>query len=126
MNRFIRHLSSFFLLIALACLAALWRHDSRHGFHYDAAHLRAGSPPFIFIGIAFITFQLSLQIPWRKQVKGLLLGAAFALWGAEQFIQPGCWLTVLDDVVIGIFVVDLGITICGRFFVKKQTRIHPL
>jgi formate-dependent nitrite reductase membrane component NrfD len=118
MNYF-RYLSSFLLLVALASMAVLWWQDAGRAFQYDAAHQRAGSLPFIFIGISFITFQLSLERPWHKQVKGLLLGAAFALWGTEQFIQPCRWLTVLDDVVIGIFVVDLGVTICGRFFVKK-------
>ena len=118
MNRCFRVLSFIFLLIALVCFAVLWWHDIYAGFRFDAAHLREGSPPFIFIGLSFISFQLSQPSLGRQQVKGLLLGAAFALWGTEQFIQPGWWLTVLDDLVIGVFVVDLGAIICGQFLKK--------
>ena len=118
MTYFFRILSSLFLLIALLCLATLWWHDIGHDFHFDARHLRAGSPPFVFIGLAFIAFQLSQQRLGRQQVKGLLLGIAFALWGTEQFMQPSLWLTVLDDLVIGVFVVDLGTIICGQFLKK--------
>jgi CDP-diglyceride synthetase len=119
MNCFFRILSSFFLLIAFVCFAVLWWHDICDGFHYDAAHVREGAPPFIFIGLSFITFQLSQQSLGRQQVKGLLLGAAFALWGTEQFIQPGLWLTILDDLVIGVFVADLGAIMCGHFLKKN-------
>ena len=118
MNWFFRILSSFFLLIALVNFAALWWHDIGHGFHFDGMHLREGAPPFVFIGLSFIAFQLSQQRLGRQQVKGLVLGAAFALWGTEQYIQPSLWLTVLDDLVIGVFVVDLGTIICGQFLKK--------
>jgi CDP-diglyceride synthetase len=119
MNGFFRVLSFVFLLTALLCFAALWWHDICHGFHYDAAHARKGSPPFIFIGLSFIAFQLSQKKQGLQQVKGLLLGAAFALWGTEQFIQPGLWLTILDDLVIGVFVADLGAIMCGQFLKKN-------
>lgn len=119
MRGFFRGLSLVFLLVALGGFAALWGHDLGQGFHYDAAHQRKGSPPFIFIGVAFIAFQLSQPDLRWQQIKGLLLGSAFALWGAEQFIQPSWWLTILDDLVIGVFVVDLGLVIGGQFWEKK-------
>ena len=79
-----------------------------------------GSPPFIFIGLAFIAYQLGRLCPWRQRVKGLLLGAAFALWGCEQFSAASPWLTLMDDLVIGIFVVDLGVVVAGRLFEKEK------
>ena len=78
-----------------------------------------GSPPFIFIGLAFMAYQLSLSCPWPRRVKGLLLGAAFALWGSEQFLAASPWLTLMDNLVIGIFVVDLGVIVAGRLFEKE-------
>ena len=41
----------------------------------------------------------------------MLLGAAFVLWGAEQFLDPGKLLIILDSAVIVIFVVDLFLII---------------
>jgi|GEM_PF-6576619 len=119
LNCLFRVLSALLLSVALAGFAALWWHDAWYGFQYDAAHLRAGSPPFIFIGLAFIAFQLSQPIPRRQQIKGLLLGTAFALWGTEPFVQPGLGLTILDDGVIGVFVFDLGMIICGKYWAGK-------
>jgi len=118
MNCIFRNLSVFLLALSVVSFAILWKHDLQNGFLYDAAHLRMGSPPFIFIGLAFIAYQLSRSCPLRRRVKGLLLGAAFALWGSEQFLAASSWLTLMDNLVIGIFVVDLGIVMAGQFLKK--------
>ncbi len=40
-----------------------------------------------------------------------MLGLAFVLWGTEQLLPPSAWVTVMDSLVIGIFVVDLALII---------------
>ncbi|MEI6078200.1 MAG: hypothetical protein WCS94_21650 [Verrucomicrobiota bacterium] len=57
--------------------------------------------------------------PWRQRIQGLLLGAAFALWGCEQFLPASPWLTLMDDLVIGIFVLDLGIIMASQLLKKE-------
>jgi hypothetical protein len=109
-----RFLSLLFLIASLASFLAVLFCDVRQGFRYDANHLRMGSLPFIFIGISFICYQLSLHGPWRQRIKGLLLGLAFALWGSEQFLHASIWLTLLDNLVIAIFIVDLGLIVGGH------------
>jgi hypothetical protein len=116
MNCIFRNLGVFLLALSVVSFAILWKHDIQNEFHYDAAHLRKGSPPFICIGLAFIAYQLSRSCPWCQRAKGLMLGAAFALWGSEQFLTASPWLTLLDNLVIGIFVVDLGIIMAGQLF----------
>jgi hypothetical protein len=113
-------LSLLFLTISVLSFGAVWCSDIRHGFDYDLDHQRLGSLPFIFIGISFITFQLSLPGPWKERIKGLLLGLAFALWGSEIFLPKGNWLTVLDNLVIAIFIVDLGLIVVGHFRASKK------
>jgi hypothetical protein len=119
MNRVFRSLSIFLLTLSVISFAVLWQHDIQNEFRYDAAHLRMGSPPFIFIGLAFIAYQLGRSCSWHARIKGLLLGAAFALWGSEQFLPATRWLTLMDNLVIGIFVVDLGIIVAGQLFKKE-------
>lgn len=110
-----RVLSILFLASSLISFVTLLCYDARQDFRYDASHLRMGSFPFIFIGISFICYQLSLHRPWRQRIKGLLLGLAFALWGSEQFLHASMGLTLLDNVVIAIFIVDLGLIVGGQF-----------
>jgi peptidoglycan/LPS O-acetylase OafA/YrhL len=112
-------LSLIFLVVSVASFAVVLWNDIGHGFPYDMNHQRLGSLPFIFIGICFIFFQLSLRGPWPQRIKGILLGTAFALWGSEIFLPKGNWLTVLDNVVITIFLVDLGMIVVGHFLEKK-------
>jgi hypothetical protein len=113
-------LSLLFLTLSVVSFAVLWWSDLGHGFQYDSDHQRLGSLPFIFIGISFIAFQLSLPGPWKERIKGLLLGLAFALWGSEIFLPKGNWLTVLDNLVIAIFIVDLGLIVVGHFRANKK------
>ena len=115
-----RALSILCLVSSLVSFVILLCCDARQDFRYDASHLRMGSFPFIFIGISFICFQLSLQRPWRQRIKGLLLGLAFALWGSEQFLHANVWLTMLDNLVIGIFIVDIGLIVGGNFLKTEK------
>ena len=106
--------------MSVVSFAVLWKHDFQNGFHFDADHQQNGSPPFIFIGLAFIAYQLSRTCRWRERVKGILLGTAFALWGSEQFLVNNSWLTLMDNIVIGIFLIDLGVIVAEPLFKKGQ------
>ncbi len=70
-----------------------------------------GAIPLILIGLSYASFQFSTQRPHSERVKGLLLGLAFVLWGSEQLLPPSPWVTVMDSLVISIFVVDLALII---------------
>ena len=111
-----RYLSLLLLAGSIVGVAGLWWGDAGRGFKFDTDHTRRGSIPFILLGFAFMAYQLSLNIPWPQRIKGLMLGVAFALWGSEQFLPPGPGLTLMDNVVVMIFVVDLGLIIVGQLF----------
>jgi hypothetical protein len=112
-------LSLLFLVMSVISFGFVWWSDVGRGFSYDAEHQRIGSLPFIFIGICFIAFQISLGAPWKERIKGLLLGAAFTLWGSEIFLPKSNWLTIVDNAVIAIFLIDLGLIVGGHFVKKK-------
>ena len=55
-----------------------------------------------------------------EKTKGILLGLAFVLWGAEQLLSTSIWVTVMDSLVITIFVVDLALIIMEHLRHKDQ------
>ncbi len=44
-------------------------------------------------------------------IRGILLGIAFVFWGGEQLLPSSSLVTVMDSIVITIFIVDLGLII---------------
>lgn len=106
-------ISFFFLLLSMIGLLALGWSDVTRGFRFDAEHLKQDSPPILFIGLAYIAYQLSACLAWRQRLNGMLLGGAFAIWGSEAYLPATGWTTVLDDLAMSVFVIDLGLIIIG-------------
>ncbi len=65
----------------------------------------------MLIGASYVSLQLSGNRRWRERLKGILLGTGFLLWGSEQFLPAGPLVTIMDTVVVLIFVSDLGLLI---------------
>ncbi|HEX3728307.1 MAG TPA: hypothetical protein VHV47_00775 [Opitutaceae bacterium] len=101
------------LVSAVLALLLLLAGDLRRGFAPTLFHARAGAAALMLIGSAYIALQ-ALGAARRDAAKGMLLGLAFVLWGAEQFLPAGPRTTAMDTAVIGIFVADLGLVIAGR------------
>ena len=104
-----RWLSVFLLCLALIGINTLLFSDGLHRFRFTASHQRLGALALILIGLSNICFQFSAPRPAGVRTKGLLLGLAFVLWGSEQLLPPGRWVTAMDSLVISIFVVDLAL-----------------
>lgn len=99
------------LSAAVGGIAVLVVSDALRRYAYAPVHQRIGAFPLMFIGAAYIVFQLRIRKAAVDLVKGLLLGLAFLFWGAEQLMPPSALVTVMDSLVITIFVVDLGLVI---------------
>jgi hypothetical protein len=111
MTKLFRWLSIILFTLALVGVAALWLSDARHRLFPAPSHQRIGAAPLMLIGLSYISFQLSGRRRSAERAKGLLLGLAFLLWGSEQLLPPSAWVTVMDSLVITIFVVDLVLII---------------
>jgi hypothetical protein len=70
--------------------------------------------PLILIGIAFASFQFVVSRTRAQIVLGLMVALAFILWGAEQFVPNSVIVSFMDDVVVFLFVLDLGMVIYGQ------------
>ena len=114
MKKPLRSLSAFLLISALAGLATLLVFDALNHLRLTPFHQRTGALSFMLIGASYISLQLSTGRRWREMIKGVLLGIGFFLWGCEQFMPPGPLVTVMDSLVVLIFVSDLGLVILDR------------
>jgi hypothetical protein len=70
--------------------------------------------PLILIGIAFASFQFSVPRTRSQILLGLMVAAAFILWGTEQFLSNQATVSFIDDIVVFLFVLDLSIVIYGH------------
>jgi hypothetical protein len=109
--KMLRGLSLLLFLAASAGIIALLFSDVSRSFRITTFHQRAGALALILVGTSYISLQLSANWRWKEKLKGIFLGLAFALWGSEQFLPPSRMVTVIDSMVITIFVVDLGMII---------------
>ena len=114
MGRFLHWLGMLLLAGALSALLALLISDVVNDLRPTAFHRRAGAFTFLLIGSSYLSFQLSLRAPRRELLKGILLSVAFLLWGFEQLLPPSRWVTLMDSLVVLVFVTDLSLVIVQR------------
>jgi|SRR5271163_2685505 len=67
--------------------------------------------PLLLAGASYILLQAILRPRPLELVKRLMLGSAFLLWGAVQLMPAGDLATELGNLVIALYVVDLGLII---------------
>ena len=123
MTKLLHWFSAVLFFLALAGIAVLLVFDTVNRLEYTPVHQRTGALTFMLIGASFISLQLSFGRPFRERRKQLALGVAFFLWGGEQFLPPGPWVTAVDSAVVLIFVVDLSLIIVERL---KQKANEPV
>jgi hypothetical protein len=95
----------FLISAALLCAATLLLLN----IQIMPAHLHAwvSSLPLALAGAAYAILQFFLKPSRRTLLKRLLLAATFILWAIDQILPPGRLATVIGDVVISAYVLDL-------------------
>ena len=89
--------------------------------HLVSRTLKSGVP-LILIGVAFASLQFILPRARRQILLGLMVAAAFILWGTEQFLSNQLLVSFIDDIVVLLFVLDLSIVIYGHL----KPGVHPI
>jgi hypothetical protein len=74
-------------------------------------HAPLSAMPLLLVGGSYIALQGVLRPAPIELVKRLLLGSAFVLWGIVQLMPPAPIATDLGDLVIALYVLDLGFII---------------
>lgn len=109
--------------LALVGVAVLLVSDGIHHLQMTPDHAKIGAIPLILIGLSYFSFQLMGRLRGWELAKGLLIGFAFVLWGSEQLMNPCPMVTVMDSMVITVFVVDLAFII--RRHLKRKDKELP-
>jgi hypothetical protein len=101
--------------LSLVCLAALVVTDVGHDLYPSRLHGQAAALALMLAGASYVLLHLKRSAGRGERWRALFLGAAFVLWGGEQFVPPGRLQTFMDLVVVVIFVVDLCLMIAAKF-----------
>jgi hypothetical protein len=78
--------------------------------------------PLLLIGAAYLAFQLLIYAKPLDFFKALIVSSAFILWGIDQLLPSGWFATTLGDIVIVLYVIDLGWMMMDRL--KQEWKSH--
>jgi hypothetical protein len=70
--------------------------------------------PLLLIGAASLGFQVLTRPKLLDLFKALLVSMAFILWGIDQLLPASWFTTTVGDVVITLYVIDLGWVMIDR------------
>jgi hypothetical protein len=83
-------------------------------------HASISAAPLLFIGAAYLGFQVLLRPKPLDLFKALIVSSAFILWGVDQLLPAGRVATTLGDVVITLYVLDLGWVMIDRLKLRNH------
>jgi hypothetical protein len=72
------------------------------------SHTPVSASPLLLIGVAYLIFQLLTRPKPLDLFKACIVSLAFILWGVDQLLPSGWFATLLGDIVITLYVIDLG------------------
>jgi hypothetical protein len=70
-------------------------------------HTWLSALPLALIGVAYALLQIKVKPDAVTLVKRLILAGTFILWAFDQFLPPGRLSTVVSDIVVSAYVLDL-------------------
>src|SRR5215469_9027337 len=77
------------------------------------AHDLLGALPLALIALTYLLYQAVRRPRPAELLKAIVLAAAFLLWGANQFWPKGSSATLLNDLAIALFVLDVFLVVAG-------------
>jgi hypothetical protein len=76
-------------------------------FASTQAHVWLSSLALALVGAAYAILQIRLKPARRTLLKRLLLASTFLLWSIDQLLPAGKPATILGDIVVSAYVLDL-------------------
>jgi hypothetical protein len=104
-----RSLTAALTILAILSCALLLVANAVPRVMASLGHVPLSAAPLILIGTGYMALQCVLRPAFKELLQRLLLGLAFVLWGVDQLLPANTLAAVLGDVVIILFVADLGV-----------------
>jgi hypothetical protein len=86
------------------------------------AHAPVSAVPLLLIGLAALGFQFVIRPSLLDLFKAMIVSLAFLLWGIDQLLPAGWLATTVGDLVIVLYVIDLGWMMVDRLKQQGQSR----
>lgn len=77
------------------------------------AHDLLGALPLALIAVTYLLYQAVRRTRPAEFLKAMILAAAFLLWAANQFWPKSSSATLLNDLAIALFVIDVFLIVAG-------------
>ena len=113
LDRFHRAVPAIIGVITLAAIGVLLTWDALPGYFPARAHDFLAAFPLATIALAYLVYQTAHRPPFRELVKATLLAAAFMFWAANQLWPDARWATLLNDLAVALFVLDIFLVMIG-------------
>ena len=97
----------------LAMVAALLLWDFAPRLFPPRTHQFLGAAPLTLVALAYLTYQSVRRPGAAELLKAVLLAIAFLLWAANQAWPDAAVATLLNDLAIGLFVLDVFLVMIG-------------
>ena len=81
-------------------------------FPADARDL-LGALPLIFIAVAYLAYEMVRRPGNAELFKATLLALAFLFWAGNQFWSESKWASLMNDLAIALFVLDVFFVMVG-------------
>jgi len=99
------------LTLASVILLLIW--DAFPAFFPKDAHNMLGALPLALIALAYLVYQTVRRPGKAEMFKAVLLAIAFLLWGGNQLWPDASYATLLNDLAIALFVLDVFFVLIG-------------
>ena len=110
----------FTWVVVVLALAAGVTLLTRDVFLIGLPHAPVSAAPLLFTGAAYLGFQVLLRPKPLALFKALIVSSAFILWGVDQLLPVGWVATTLGDIVITLYVLDLGWMMIDRLKLRNS------
>jgi hypothetical protein len=113
LDRAHRALAMVLGIVTLASVVVLLVWDAKPGWFPARSHDFIGAFSLTMIAVAYMVYQMAHRPPWREFAKAAMLAVAFLFWAANQLWPDSPRATLLNDIAIALFVLDVFLVMAG-------------
>jgi hypothetical protein len=113
LDRAHRALAVILGIVTLASVVALFVWNAAPQLFPARAHCFLGAFSLAMIAMAYLVYQAAHRPPAREFAKAVMLSVAFLFWAGNQLWPGSRYATLLNDIAIALFVLDVFLVIVG-------------